>query len=164
MAKARGKTIPQIAEQLGEPIAERLGLKFWDVKFEKEGSVRFLRYFLYKEGGVDIEDCENFSRLMDAELDRVDPIEESYYLEAASPGIECELTKAWHFELYLGKLVSVKLFKAKDGQKEFVARLTNFDESAKTVTLCFDQTGSQISFALAEAVYVKLFYDFDARD
>ena len=56
--------------KLAEPIAEELGLKLWDVRFEKEGASYFLRIIIDKEGGVDINACEAMSRRLDPLLVR----------------------------------------------------------------------------------------------
>ena len=93
MAKGKGGFTVERAEQIARPVLEQLKLTLWDVRFEKEGSVWYLRYFLDKEGGVTIDDCEAFSRAVDPLLDEADPIEQSYTLEVSSPGVERELTR-----------------------------------------------------------------------
>lgn len=69
MAESKKGSTAQTAEQLAQPVLEELGLRLWDVVFEKEGSGWYLRYLLDKDGGVDINDCEAFSRRMDQVLD-----------------------------------------------------------------------------------------------
>lgn len=75
------------AARLAQPLLEELGLTLWDLRFEKEGSLWYLRYFIDKEGGVTIDDCEQFSRAVEKKLDAADPISQSYTLEVSSPGI-----------------------------------------------------------------------------
>ena len=70
MATAKQNTA-QIAAELAAPVLSSLGLRLWDVRFEKEGGRWFLRYFIDKEGGVDINDCEQFSRAVDPILDAI---------------------------------------------------------------------------------------------
>ena len=96
---ALGKdSIAVVCEKLAQPIADQMNLSIWDVRYEKEGSGWFLRFFIDKEGGVTIDDCENFSRAVDPVLDKEDPIDQSYCLEVSSPGVERELKKPEHFE------------------------------------------------------------------
>ena len=79
--------------QFAEPIVQEKGCSLWDVEYVREGGEWFLRLYIDKDGGVDINDCENVSRKLDKILDQVDPIDQSYCLEVSSPGIERELVK-----------------------------------------------------------------------
>ena len=92
--------------KLAEPIAEELGLKLWDVRFEKEGASYFLRIIIDKEGGVDINACEAMSRRLDPLLDEADPIPQSYYLEVWSAGMDRALERDFHFTETLGQKVT----------------------------------------------------------
>ena len=87
MATGKKNTVG-IVTDLVKPITDRMGLTLWDVRFEKEGSIWFLRVFIDKEEGVDITDCENVSRELSPILDEVDPIRWKFPL----PGSEeiCE--------------------------------------------------------------------------
>ena len=110
------------------PIAQELSLELWDIQFVKEGSSYFLRIFIDKDGGVSIDDCEAMSRAIDKELDRVDPIEQSYCLEVSSPGIERTLTKDWHFEKYLGKKIKSRLIRPDaKGRRDIEGTLESYD-------------------------------------
>ena len=91
LANSKGKNTVTAVEELAAPIAEGLGLRIWDVRYLKEGSQWYLRVFIDKDGGVDINDCENMSRALDEPLDKADPIDGEYILEVSSPGIEREL-------------------------------------------------------------------------
>ncbi|MCR3922485.1 MAG: ribosome maturation factor RimP, partial [Firmicutes bacterium] len=81
-------TITETLMASATPIAEKLDLELVDVEFVKEGGQFILRFLIDKEGGVTLNDCETFSRIIDEELDRLDPIEQSYSLQVSSPGIE----------------------------------------------------------------------------
>ena len=63
------KNTAAIAEELAAPILEEMGLQLWDVVYEKEGSGWYLRYYVDKEGGIDINSCEAFSRAISDVLD-----------------------------------------------------------------------------------------------
>ena len=67
------KNTAAIAEELAAPILEEMGLQLWDVVYEKEGSGWYLRYYVDKEGGIDINSCEAFSRAISDVLDEADP-------------------------------------------------------------------------------------------
>lgn len=109
------------------PIAKEQGLDIWDVRYLKEGASYFLRIFIDKEEGINIDDCENFSRAIDEPLDNADPIKEPYFLEVSSPGLNRELIKEEHFKAFIGEEVILKLYKAIDKQKEFMGVLKNYE-------------------------------------
>ena len=153
------KNTVAIVEELAAPIAEKLGLKIWDVRYLKEGSGWFLRIFIDKDGGVDINDCEAMSRAIDQPLDELDPIDGEYILEVSSPGIERELIKDQHFEAFIGADIMVRMIRPIDGiGKEFKGVLTSYDNGEVTVT---DHSGEhQVTINKKDAAYIKL-DDFD---
>ncbi len=142
-----------IVTELAKPALEEMGLILWDVRFEKEGANWYLRVFIDKKGGVDINDCENVSRKLDKMLDEADPIDQSYIFEVSSPGIERELVKPWHFSQYIGHRVQVKLIRPVDGVREFTGRLETFADNAITITTDENQA---VCFQKKEAAFIKL--------
>ncbi len=114
---------------LVKETVENTGVTLWDVRFVKEGASHYLRIFIDKPDGVDINDCTNVSHAVDPIIDAADPIDVSYFLEVCSPGLERELTRPEHFTLMLGKAVNVKTFKAIDGKKQFSGVLKAYDGS-----------------------------------
>lgn len=120
--------------ELALPVAEELGLTLWDVKYVKEGASYYLRIFIDKAEGVTINDCEDFTHLMNPILDEYDYIADSYYFEVSSPGLGRELSLPEHFEAFLGEDVRVKLYKADDGKKEYIGKLLSYGEEIKLET------------------------------
>ncbi len=145
-------------EELAGPVLEELGLRLWDVRYEKEGSLWFLRYLIDKDGGVNIEDCEKFSRGVEAILDRNDPVDGSYTLEVSSPGIERELTRPWHFEAVRGKEIYVKLIRPVEGEREFYGKLTDMQGDTLSLLLSED---IEMQLTRAEAAVIRLCDDYD---
>lgn len=120
----------KIAEKVYDLVKETVegcGVNLWDVVFVKEGASHYLRIFIDKEEGICIDDCTNVSHAIDPIIDEADPIDVSYYLEVCSPGIERELVREEHFKAMIGSTVTLKLFKAIDGKKEFTGILKGFD-------------------------------------
>ena len=145
-----------LCAEIAKPVLEELGLFLWDVKFEKEGSLWFLRYFIDKDGGVSIDDCENFSRRIDPMLDETDPISQSYYLEVSSPGTERELSKDWHFDTCIGETVMIKLIRPKDGQREFIGELKEYRDGRITIAA---EEKEEI-FEKSETAFVRIYDDY----
>lgn len=155
----------QIAEQLALPVLEQLGLELWDVRFEKEGAGWYLRYFVDKPGGINIQDCTDFSHAVEKLLDHADPIPQSYTLEVCSPGIERELRRDHHFARYIGHPVTVRLIRAVEGRRNFTGTLSAKD--GDQIRLLLEQPGendteieTEMVFTLKEAAYIKLYVDF----
>lgn len=159
--KGKRESTASVAARLAGPILERMGLELWDLRFEKEGSLWYLRYFIDKEGGVTIDDCEAFSRAIDKELDAADPIDQSYTLEVSSPGIERELTRDWHFARSIGREVAVRFIRPVDGVRDFVGTLTGYEGGSVTVLLPGDV---EMTFEKGEASSVRIYNDYTQED
>ena len=155
MAKG-GNTVKTVWE-LAQPIAEELGLRLWDVCFLKEGSSWYLRIFIDKDGGVSIDDCVDMTHAINGPLDEADPIEQAYFLEVSSPGLERELVRDEHFLSYIGAQIKVKMIRPVEGKREFSGVLENYDSGSITIR-CEDESG--FTFTKKEASWVKL-DDFD---
>lgn len=115
------------------PIVEAAGCSLWDVEYIKEAGSWFLRVYIDKAEGISIEDCEAVSRPLSDHLDETDPIEGSYVLEVSSAGADRVLKKEEHFLQFLEKEVEVKLYRGKDGQKEWIGFLKTYHEGNITL-------------------------------
>lgn len=138
---------------LALPIVEGAGCSLWDVEYVKEAGVWFLRLYIDKEGGVSIDDCEAVSRPVSDLLDEADPIEGSYTFEVSSAGADRALKKPEHFEKFRGEAVEVKLYRPREGRKEFVGRLQNYQDGAVTLEINGDET----VFTKQEIALVRLY-------
>ena len=138
---------------IAEPIAERLGLQIWDIRFLKEGTGWFLRIFIDKDGGVGIDDCVEMSRALNDPLDEADLIEQAYCLEVSSPGVERELVRDEHFQKYIGEKVKFKTIRPVDGKREFSGNLESYDDGMFTVRF-EDESG--LSLSKKETAWIKL--------
>lgn len=131
---AEKKNTVSLVWDIAQPIAEKLGLILWDVRFQKEGANWYLRIFIDKNGGVGIDDCVDMSHALEEKLDELDPIEQSYNLQVSSPGIERDLVRDEHFSRYIGEKIMLKLPRAVDGQKEFHGILSKYENGEVTLT------------------------------
>ncbi|KEO82971.1 ribosome maturation factor RimP [Tumebacillus flagellatus] len=143
------RKVTDIVEELAAPIVEGEGLELVDVEYKKEGANWFLRVFIDKPEGVDIDDCSRVSEKLSDMLDEVDPIPDSYFLEVSSPGAERPLKKPADFERSIGKQVYITTYEPVDGQKTFEGVLSGYDgdvvtitEAKKTVTLPAERIAS----------------------
>ncbi len=123
-----------------------------DVEYVKEHDW-YLRVYIDKPGGIDIEDCQDLSEKLEAELDKRNVIADSYILEVSSPGIDRVLRKPRDFVREQGKAVDITLFAPRDGKKSLTGVLTGFDGE----NLELDGTEK---LPLKDAAQVRLHIDF----
>ena len=148
--------VTDLVAQLAKPGVEEYGCERWVVEFVREGSDYFLRIYLDKEGGVDINDCEKISRAMDPILDEKDPIEGSYHFEVCSAGLERTLKRPSDFERFMGSNITVKLYRPRNGLKEIPGILRGYEDGKVTI-----EAGKEtITFERSEVALVRLRVEF----
>ena len=148
--------ITDIVTEFARPIVEANGCSLWDVEYVREGSERYLRLYIDKPGGIDIDDCEKVHRAVDPILDEKDPIAESYHFEVCSAGLERTLKRPGDFERFMGSNITVKLYRPRNGLKEIPCVLTGYDNGRITVT-----AGKEtITFEKSEVALVRLRVEF----
>lgn len=128
-----------------------LGYRIWDITYSKIGADYHLEITIDNDEGINIEDCERVHRAIDPILDECDPIEDFYYLEVSSPGIERELRTDEHISLSIGQRVEAKLFAAKDGVKTVTGVLLEFADGEITV----EYGGGEIRLAKSDISKLK---------
>ena len=148
---------PEIrALELGEQIAQKQNVYIVDVTYKKTDDTYSLCYYIDKEGGIGIDECELFSKAVEELLDAEDFIEENYTLEVSSPGADRKLTKEREFLYYIGREVDVKLYKAENGVKEFTGVLKDYKDKTAFVEL----DGEVKEIPVKQAVYIRLSFKF----
>ena len=148
--------VTDLVASFAKPVVEAHGCELWDVEYVREGSEYFLRLYLDKEGGVDINDCEAISRAMDPILDEADPISGSYHFEVCSAGLERVLKRPGDFERFLGENITVKLYRPRNGLKEIPCVLRGYDNGRLTV----EAGKEEITFEKSEVALVRLRVEF----
>lgn len=144
-------------EQLLEPILRENNFELYDVEFVKEAGTFYLRAFIDKEGGININDCELVSRRLSDLLDEKDFIPDAYILEVSSPGLGRALKKDKHFEKSIGEEVEIKLFKAIDKQKDFTGYLESFNDEVIVIS---DEAENKMEFERSNIASVRLVVHF----
>ena len=144
-------------EQLLEPILKENNFELYDVEFVKEAGTFYLRAFIDKEGGININDCELVSRRLSDLLDEKDFIPDAYILEVSSPGLGRTLKKDKHFEKSIGEEVELKLFQAVNKQKEFTGFLERFNDKVIVIS---DEKENEMEFERSNIASVRLVVHF----
>ena len=153
---AKRDVYEQKCEALLLPIADANQVEIYDIEFVKEGSDFYLRAFIDKEEGVNINDCEAVSRALSDALDQEDFIPDAYILEVSSPGLGRTLKKERHFEKSMGLEVELKTYKAINKEKQFIGVLKAYEDGAVTI----ETQKGDMRFEKADIASVRLTFDF----
>lgn len=140
------------------PITDELGYYLWDVCYEKEGAMWYLRVFIDQDEGISIDDCERATAPINKILDETDPISQSYMLEVGSAGLERELLKEDHFEICRGDKVRIRFIRSVDGEKEITAVLHDAGKDGVSVVT---DSGEEKIYPLSDIAFVKLYMEFE---
>lgn len=151
-------TVAQIVSEKVTPFLEENNYELVDIEFVKEGPHRYLRVYIDKEGGVSLDDCQAVSTFLNQKLDEMDPIEENYYLEVSSPGVERTLKKDSDFIKYKGEKIQIKLYQTINGQKIIVGTLVDYID--KQIIVDSELIEDNIVIPRDKAASVKLIAEF----
>ena len=148
--------VTDLVTEFAKPIVEEKGCSLWDVEYVREGSERFLRIYIDKEGGIGIDDCEAVARAIDPILDEKDPIAESYHFEVCSAGLERALKRPSDFEQFMGSPILIKLYRPRNGLKEIPGILRGYADGRITM-----EAGKEtITFEKSEVALCRLRVEF----
>lgn len=127
--------VVDIVTDLVNPILDELTFELVDIEYVKEGKNWFLRVFIDKEGGIDINECALVSEKLGEKLDTVepDPIPQAYFLEVSSPGAERPLKKEADYEQAIGEYINISFYQAVNGEKQYQGFLEKVDKEILTL-------------------------------
>lgn len=120
-----------------QPIVDEQNLELVDMEFLKEGKNWFLRIYIDKPGGIDIEECALVSEKVSEALDAIDPdpIPQAYFLEVSSPGAERPLKTEADMQNAIGKYVHLSFYQAIDGEKFYEGTLKEVNDDSVVLTI-----------------------------
>lgn len=168
------KKITDLIEEITADFLAENGLELYNSEFVKEGRDWFLRVYIDKLPAaqretaaeaaedaqtasnaqyVSTDDCEKVSRFLSAELDRLDPIAQNYYLEVSSPGMDRELLREKDFIRFAGEQVDISLYKALDGRKTFEGTLIGMTDGQIVLR---QSDGTEFTFPREQVAKTKL--------
>lgn len=153
---ARKESFVKTIQPVCEKLASDMGLSFYDISLDREPSGLYLRIYIDAEGGLSLDQCEAYHRAVQPKVERY----EYDFLEVCSPGIDRPVKTDKDIERALGTTVSVHLFKAQDGRKDFEGTLLKMD--GETVSL--SENGQELSFPRAQVSLVRMVPDLSALD
>lgn len=139
-----------------EEIIENLGYDLVDLEYIREEGSNFLRFYIGKRGGVSIDDCQNVSEVVSDILDEIDPINESYYLEVSSPGLDRPLKTDKDLERNIDTDVELSFYKAVDGAKKQIGKLNGYDSDS----IILLQNNELVKYNRDDISTVKIYISF----
>ncbi len=151
-------------EKLVQPILDDNGYELVDLEYQREQRGWVLRFFLDKDGGINLDDCAAASREISSLIDVENIISTAYNLEVSSPGIERPLKKANDFERFSGKLAKIKTMDAIDpdssgkNRKTFIGILSGFEED--NVLLILKKNPAVVRIPLQQIDRANLQFEF----
>jgi len=152
----QSKKIQDLVYTLAKPVVEEKGLELAGVEYVKEGPNWYLRIYIDKETGVDHEDCETVSRVISDLLDKKDPIQQSYFLEVSSPGIERILQTEKDFNKFKSRQIVVHLYTPFEGQKKLKGTLGNVNKETLELQL---ENGGELQLSRDKIAQVRLAWE-----
>ena len=156
---SKGNIAARVSELIYPTVTE-LGYSIWDVEYVKEGADWHLRVTIDSPNGIDINDCEKVHRAIDPVLDESDPIEDAYYLDVSSPGLERDIRTPEHYKACVGEKIEVKLFTAHEGMKNFVGKLEAYSDEGETVTVAITAE-KKVTVTRKQISKCNVYFDFD---
>lgn len=152
--------VVDIVSNLAKPIVHELNLELVDIEYVKEGKNWYLRVFIDKDGGVDIEECGLVSERLGEKLDEVDPIPYNYFLEVSSPGAERPLKKPEDYKRAVGKNVYIKTYEPIEGDKIFEGILKEYDGEKLVVEIKVKTRKKLVEIPFAKVANARLAVSF----
>ncbi|PKM85825.1 MAG: ribosome maturation factor RimP [Firmicutes bacterium HGW-Firmicutes-11] len=155
------KRVTELVTVMLEPFLKEQGYELYHLEFVKEQKDWYLRVFIEKSperdgdwpGNVGTDDCEIVSRYLAAKLDETDPIEQNYYLEVSSPGMDRPLLKEKDYARYRGAQVDVRLYESIGGKRNLFGKLSDYNSETITIEL---ENGESITLPREKVSKVKL--------
>ncbi len=150
------KKVSELTEEILLPFIKQNDYELVGIEFIKEGKERYLRVYIDKPSGIDTSDCQIVSEYLSSQLDKTDPIEENYFLEVSSPGVERVLKSDYEFNKYSGEIVEIKLFHPINGKKLLKGELLGLANNELEVNV----EGTKLSIPKDKIAKVKKVFEF----
>lgn len=130
-------------KEIARNKAEELGYELVDAEYKTGNKHDLLSIYIYRDGGIDLDDCAVLSHAIDSDLDSLEFLKNPYYLEVSSPGLDRPIKTKDDYRRNIGKDVTVKLYAPINGKKVFEGILKEYND--ENVVLEIDNNNMEIS-------------------
>lgn len=125
----------------------------------KEKNPALFEIIIYKKEGINLEDCTLISRAVDNEINLDEYFENDYRIEVASPGLDRKLKTADDYRRNIDYDVEVRLYKKMNNKKEFIGKLTDYNE--KEIFLQIEE--DTIGIPIEDISLMRQYIDFGGK-
>jgi ribosome maturation factor RimP len=153
------KTVTELTREILADFLAENGYELYNTEYVKEGKDRYLRVYVDRIGadidapGIGTDDCERISRFLSDRLDALDPIEQNYWLEVSSPGLDRALLRDEDFVRFAGRQVEIRLYRAIEGRKTLAGTLIGLKDGMIGIDT---DDGERVSLPRNEAAVTRL--------
>lgn len=148
------------ATKLAENCANSLSLKIISVEYVFEHGIKILRIIAEGKDGLSIDEASLLNEAISLKLDEEDFIDEEYYLEVSSEGLEKELRNDEDITKSVGKYIFVKMYEKVNGLKEIYGDLLSFENDLLVIEYMAKNIKKKIEIKKSQICKIRLAVKF----
>lgn len=111
-------------DEIAKDACTQQGVALYDLETKHAAKGLVIVVYITKMGGVSVGNCRSVSRIISVVLEEEDIIEERYYLEVSSPGLERQLKLKKHYVSAIGEQIKITFINEDEKPVSKVGRLT----------------------------------------
>ncbi|MGL5049392.1 MAG: ribosome maturation factor RimP [Fusobacteriaceae bacterium] len=155
MSNYSSVNVVEKVEKLVMPILKDMALELVDIEYMQDGGYWYLRIFIERENGeISLGDCATLSNKIDEDVDKL--IEEKFFLEVSSPGVERPLKKIEDFIRFTGENIRVALKHKLEDKKNFDGVL----KAVKDDVIVLETNEKELEIPLKEIRKANIIFNF----
>lgn len=144
-------------EKIVTPVANEMGLSLVDIEYMQDGGYWYVRIYVENlNGEITLEECAAISGKIDEDVDKL--IEQRFFLEVSSPGIERPLKKIEDFIRFKGEKIKVSLKHKINDKKSFEGIIT---ECKDNIIFLEIEEENIVEIPFSEVKKANIIYEFD---
>ena len=144
-------------EKIVTPVVNEMGLSLVDIEYMQDGGYWYVRIYVENlNGEITLEECAAISGRIDEDVDKL--IEQRFFLEVSSPGIERPLKKIEDFIRFKGEKIKVSLKHKINDKKSFEGIIT---ECKDNIIFLEIEEENIVEIPFSEVKKANIIYEFD---
>ena len=144
-------------EKIVTPVVNEMGLSLVDIEYMQDGGYWYVRIYVENlNGEITLEECAAISGKIDEDVDKL--IEQRFFLEVSSPGIERPLKKIEDFIRFKGEKIKVSLKHKINDKKSFEGIIT---ECKDNIIFLEIEEENIVEIPFSEVKKANIIYEFD---
>ena len=144
-------------EKIVTPVVNEMGLSLVDIEYMQDGGYWYVRIYVENlNGEITLEECAAISGKIDEDVDKL--IEQRFFLEVSSPGIERPLKKIEDFIRFKGEKIKVSLKHKINDKKSFEGIITECEDNIIFLEI---EEENIVEIPFSEVKKANIIYEFD---